>query len=107
MSGTFVTKLLAVGNVDDAAISAIYTTPALTATYIKKIKLFNNNAAIQTIDLYVDRGGVVRHYERCVLNQNEHADAFEDISLSAGDIIKGQTTTNAAVPYHVHGVEET
>lgn len=107
MAGIFVAKLLAVGNVDDAAMSALYTAPALTTTYLKNVRFFNDNASVQTMVVAIERSGTTRKYGRVVLNQNEFADEWEDVALSAGDIIKAQTTTNAAVRFHVFGVEET
>lgn len=106
MAGTFAAKLLNTGNVDDAALSALYTVPVSTATYVKKVRFFNDNAATQTVVVAVERGGVTRKYGRVVLGQNEFADEFQDICFSAADIIKAQTTTNAAVRFHVFGVEE-
>jgi hypothetical protein len=90
--------------------AAIYTVPALTVTYVKSLSLFNDNAATQTIVLYLNTTGTPRKWRRYVLAQNESAEVLEggeSVVLAAGDTIEAVTTTAAAVPYTITGVEET
>ena len=90
--------------------TAIYTVPAATVTYVKSLSLFNDNAAQQTIVLYLNVSGSARKWRRYVLAQNESAEVLEGgetVILNTGDTIEAVTTTAAAVPYVITGVEET
>lgn len=93
------------------SIGALYTVPGATKAYVKALVLFNDNAAQQTIVLYIKRsGGTRRKWRRFVLEQNETANPIEEggsITLSTGDAIEAITTTATAVDYTVTGVLET
>lgn len=109
MAGTFTTAVLADGQLPSTQ-GAIFTGPAVTVTYVKRISLFNTNAAQQTIDLYLNVSGSARRWRRYVLNQHESAEVLETgdaIVLEAGDTIEAITTTASAVDYYVCGVKET
>lgn len=85
--------------------AAIYASPANTKTLVNKLTLYNNNAAAQTIDLYINITGA-RHFRRVALLQDESADVLageEPIVLNAADTIEAVTTTAAAVDYYVGG----
>lgn len=105
---TFAAQALADGFVATSS-GAVFTGTA-TATYIKRLSLYNTNAAEQTIVLYVNYSGTDREWKRFVLAQHETAEAVEEgrsVILEAGDIIKAVTTTSSAVTYSIDGVEET
>lgn len=105
MAGTFTGKLLAEGQVPNA-VAAIYTAPALTVAFIKKMVFTNTSATPQTLIVYVRRATdrVVRHVAS--MAQWETLE-IENIVLSAADSIRAESTTNNVVDYIVSGVEET
>lgn len=85
--------------------TAIYTSPASTKTRVRKFTLFNNNAAAQTIDLWININAA-RKFRRVVLLQNESADVLageEEIILDGADTIEALTTTASAVDYYLGG----
>ena len=91
---------------------AIYAVPiGVAASYIKQLLLFNENAATQTIDLYLTTlSGTPRRWARVILEQNQRAvmlEHGETITLEAQQSIEAVTTTAAAVSYTITGVEET
>lgn len=106
----FVSASLADGQLPTSA-GDLYTAPADTTVYIKRLSFFNDNASEQTIILWVQRaGGTARKWRRYVLAQNESAEVLEasdTIHLSAGDKLRAQTTTAGAVDYIITGVRET
>jgi hypothetical protein len=109
MSGTFNAKVLGDGFLA-AARAAIYTVPAATVAYVKQLYLFNENAATQTVELWLNTNGTARKWKRLSLPQNYSADILEEgesIQLQAGDTVEAATTTAAAVPFTITGVEET
>lgn len=89
----------------------IIAAPSGTNYYIKQLYLFNNNAATQTILLYlVPNAGSQTSWHRIVLAQNESAHVLEDgesVTLTPGDAIQAVTTTASAVDYTSTGVQET
>jgi hypothetical protein len=105
MAGTFTADLLADGQLP-AAKAAIYTVPGSTVAYVRTIKLYNTNAATQTILVYIN-GGTSRKQYRCVLAVNESAEIDDRLTLGAADTIEAESTNAASVDYTVHGVEET
>jgi hypothetical protein len=87
----------------------LYTVPASTTAYVKRVAFFNTNATEQTILVYLNLSGVSRLWRRYVLAQNESADLLEHgdaLLLAAGDLLEAQTTTGSAVDYIVMGIEE-
>lgn len=107
MPGTFTPKVLADGQLATTK-TVVFT--ATTATYVKSLTLFNDNAAEQTVLVYLKPGATSRKARRFVLTQNEHANAIdpgEIILLESGDEIEAQTTTASAVDFVLMGVEET
>jgi len=109
MPGTFIGGSLAQGNLATTK-TTLYTVPAVTVAFIKSLTLFNDNAAEQTVLLFLNTGGGSRKWRRFVLAQNESAKAIEpggQIILKAADIIEAQTTTASAVPFTLTGVLET
>lgn len=108
MSGTFNAKVLGDGFLPTAK-AAIYTVPAAAVAYVKQLFLFNENATPQVVDLWLNTNGTSRRWKRLSLNQNYSADILEEgesIQLQVGDTIEAATTTAAAVPYTLTGVEE-
>jgi hypothetical protein len=87
----------------------LYTVPALTVAYVKKLTLFNTNAATQTILVYLNTTGTSRVWRRFVLAQNESADVLgegDSAILQAGDLIEASSTNASAVDYYIAGVLE-
>lgn len=106
---TFTARPLAQGQLP-SSVDAIYTVPGEVAAYVKQVFLFNGNAATQTIDLWLNTGGVSLHWRRLVLEQNESADVLEhgeSLQLESSDSIEAVTPTAASVDYTITGVEET
>ncbi len=87
--------------VGDSAV--LDTTKAL----IEKIVMFNENATVQTVDLFVKkRFGVSRQVRQFTLQQNaggEYLEPGESLPIDIGDEIEAQTTTAAAVNFVVFG----
>lgn len=110
MSGTF-TPLPVLNGQLPTTQGIIALCPPGTNDYVKQLYLFNNNAATQTIFLYlVSSGGTQTTWHRIVLAQNESAHVLEDgesVTLTPGDSIQAITTTASAVDYTITGVQET
>lgn len=105
MPGAFTGRVLAEGQLPNA-LGDLYTVPAATIAYIRFMSFFNTNAAAQTVRLDLDTAGTPRQHWRAALAINERAECDSSIVLQAGDIIRGVTTTAAAVNYCITGVEE-
>lgn len=102
---TFAPKVLADGQLPNAK-ATLYTSPALTKTYTKQMRVFSTGAA-QTIVIYLNTTGTSRRYYQVVLEANESADVFDEpLQLEAGDIIEGQSSNAATVDYIITGVQE-
>lgn len=106
---TFAGKVLADGQLATAK-TQLYTAGAGVTAFVKRMSIFNTNAAQQTILVYINASGTSRKWRRYVLEQNESADlldAGDALILEAGDKIEAETTTSTAVDYFIMGVEET
>lgn len=102
---TFAPKVLADGQLP-AAKGTLYTSPALTKTYTKQMRVFSTGAA-QTIIIYLNVTGTSRKFYQVVLGADECADVFDEpIQLEAGDLIEGQSSNAATVDYVITGVQE-
>ena len=110
MSGNFAPLPVTNGQLPNVQAS-ILTCPPGTNYYLKQIYLFNNNAAQQTIMLYlVTAGSSQTTWHRLVLALNESAHMLEDgesVTLTPGDSLQAVTTTGAAVDFTITGVQET
>lgn len=106
MAGTFTPKVLAEGQLSSSK-GTLYTVPTSTGAYIKQISFYNNNAAAQTINLYLKPGSTSRQVKRYVLAQYESAIFDFSTVLEAGDLIEGDSTNASAVDYVITGLEET
>jgi hypothetical protein len=108
VSGNFAVIPIQNGQLPTAQ-APLYTSPQVT--YVKQLLLYNENAASQTIQLWlIPFGGTAALIRQLVLAQNESAEVLEEaesFTLSAGDAIAAATTTAAAVDYTVLGVQET
>jgi tagatose-1,6-bisphosphate aldolase non-catalytic subunit AgaZ/GatZ len=100
----FTGQLLAEGQLPSSK-GTLYTVPGATTAYVRTIRVHNTNAAGQTVLIYVKRG-TSRIFSRAVLAQNETLVVDDPVSLEAGDLIEGQTTTATAVDYVITGAEE-
>jgi hypothetical protein len=105
----FVGSILANGQLPNTK-TTLYTVPALTVAYIKFINAHNTGVGSETVIFYVKKSaGTSRVLGRAVLAANEQSrviDKEETITLGAGDVIEGQTTTAATVDYLITGVQE-
>lgn len=109
MAGTFTTAVLADGQLPSSQ-GTLFTSPASTVTYVKRISLFNTNVASQTIDIWINVSGTARRWRRYILGQNESAELLEAgdaIVLEDGDTILATSTNASAVDYYICGVKET
>lgn len=110
MSGNFTPLPISNGQLPNAQASLIVA-PGGTNYYLKQFFLYNENATLQTIQLWLfPNGGAAELYKQLQLAQNESADILEhgeSITLTPGDAIQAVTTTAAAVDYHFTGVQET
>lgn len=110
MSGTFAVLPVLNGQLPNAQ-GDLYVSPVGVSTYLKQVLLYNENAAAQTIQLWLfPSGGTAALFRQLVLSQNESAQLLEDgesITLSGGDTLQAMTTTAAAVDYTLTGVTET
>ncbi|MCC7462096.1 MAG: hypothetical protein IT480_06485 [Gammaproteobacteria bacterium] len=101
----FTAKCVAEGQLPSSA-GDLYTVPAATRCYVKRIKCVNTNATSQTVVIYKRTDGTNdRIIGRAVLAQWETFAVGQEI-VEAGDKIRGVTTTASAVDYTVDGVEE-
>ena len=101
----FTAKVLAEGQLP-AAKGTLYTVPASTKAYVRKIFLYNDGAAVETILIYLKPSSTSRKVRRFVLAVDEGAE-IADILLEAADLIEGETTNATSVNYVIEGVEET
>lgn len=104
----FVAAVLGDGQLPNSK-TALFTSPGATTTYVKKLSLFNDNAAQQLVIIYLNVSGTSRKWRRYILNQNESAEVLENgesVILEDGDSIEAVTTTASAVDYVLTGVEE-
>ena len=105
----FTAKVLAEGQFATSK-GTLYTVPGSTTTYVKFFNVFNDNAATQTVIIYLKPGSTSRKIIRLSLAQNESAnivDIVGSFTLEAGDLIEGETTTASALDYVITGIEET
>lgn len=88
----------------------LYTVPAATRSYVKFLFLHNTGATSETVLVYVKRSGSSsRVIGRGVLAGDESLaviDKDATLTLSAGDVIEGETTTATTVDYVITGAEE-
>jgi hypothetical protein len=105
----FTAKRLADGTLPTSE-GSLYTAPADTVAYVKRVSIFNSNSVEQTVMIYLQAsGGSSRRWRRYVLAQNESAEVLEagdSVHLGEGDSIRAATTTSGAVDYYITGVEE-
>jgi hypothetical protein len=102
----FTAKVLAQGQVP-AVKTTIYTTPALTKTYIKYMSFFNVSAGVETVDIFINPSGTSRQIRKAILSAGEVLIIDESIILEAGDLIEADSTTATAIDYIITGGEET
>ena len=110
MSGNFTPLPVSNGQLPNSQAS-ILVCPSGINYYLKQFFLYNENAASQTIQLWLfPNGGVAELFRQLVLGQNESAQVLEEgesITLTPGDAIQAITTTASAVDYTFTGVQET
>lgn len=85
----------------------IYT--SVGKTVVTDLRVFNTAVTTETVALYIKRSGSSsRQFFRAVLAQNEFAafEASENVTLSSGDLIEGDTTNASAVNYLITGMSE-
>lgn len=106
MPGTFTPTVFGDGQLP-ATVGTLYEVPASSAAYIKCLNLFNTNAALQTVLLYINTSGTRRIIARYELPLNQRAFFDDTLILTAGDKIEAVTTTGAAIDWFMSGVLET
>ena len=103
----FVAKSLADGQLASSA-STLYTAPTANAI-IKAFVLFNTGSSEQTANVYITRSGSSRRQlYQFILPTKTAASVVTDgevWSLSAGDVIEGDTTSGLIVDYTIMGAE--
>ena len=105
---TLAIKQLADGQLP-AAIGDLYTVPASTQALIKTIKAVNTNTTAETVNIYLTpSGGTARRIipKALSLGAGYLLVVDDELTLEAGDKIRGDTTTAAKVDYTISGVEE-
>ncbi len=87
----------------------IYTCPAATQTIIPSITLVNTNSSTETINIYFKASGgtsrriIPKDSSLAASGKMQALDAA--LTLEAGDIIEGDTTTANQVDFVLSGVE--
>jgi hypothetical protein len=87
--------------------TAIITGTVGTQLFLKRLTMFNTNAATQTVELWINYSGTSRAWRRYTLAQYESADALdpgETVLLDGDDTIEARTTTAAAVDWSADGI---
>jgi len=107
----FVGKSLADGTLP-VAKTTLYTVPATTRAVIKQINCVHNGSVgtVQRVEIFVKRSGSTSKYlcDVSALASAERIEALDSgLTLAAGDIIEGRTTTVSVVDYVIDGAEET
>ena len=104
---TTVIKSLADGQLPSSK-GTLYTTPAATQTIINRITLVNTNSSTESVNLYfkassgTSRRIIPKDYSLIAAALFVMDDA---VTLEAGDILEGDTTTASKVDYVISGVE--
>jgi hypothetical protein len=78
--------------------------------YLKRLSMFNVNAAEQTVELWINYSGTSRAWRRYTLAQFESADALDPgatLLLAEGDTVEARTTTSSAVDWSADGIVRT
>jgi len=100
-------KSLASGQLP-AVKGTLYTTPAVTASIAKTVKLHNTSGSTtEAVVIYHKMSaGTSRIVAKISLSPGWSAEV-DEIFLSTGDLIEGVTTTAATVDYTIGGMEQT
>ena len=104
----FAGKVLAEGQLPNSK-GTLYTVGVGVTAYVKFFSCFNTNTTSETVVVYSNPSGTSRIMGRAVLAQNEQVrfiDKDDGLTLSAGSLIEGYTTTAAKVDYIITGIEE-
>ena len=87
-------------------IGVIYRSPRENPARVDQVRVFNTNAATQTVVLALNVNGTNRQYSRVVLGENQFADMLDKpLELDARDALLLVTTTAGALDYVVTGHE--
>jgi hypothetical protein len=107
---TFTAKVLADGQLPNAK-GTLYTVPGATKAYVKFLHCHNGTATNgEAVKIYTKPGATSRLIGQATLNAGQAVriiDKDEAVTLEAGDLIEGSTTTAATIDYVITGVEET
>jgi hypothetical protein len=96
-----------------AAKATIYTCPGATTAMIRQIRCshVSGAATTETVKIFLKvSAGTSRLIGRAMLDQDEQFHVLTDseaLSLEAGDVIEGSTTTATTVDYTITGAEQT
>lgn len=83
-------------------VGTIFAARRGESVQVKGLVVTNENAATQTIELFIERGGVdhmIAHAEDVA--QNEQYVHGAEFTLSYGDVLRGVTTTASAAAYAI------
>lgn len=88
-----------------AILGNLYSPPALSAAYIKKVRLANPTAGTVTFSLY--KRIVATDYLMCNVSllANEWAE-WTDLVLGDGEVLRGVASVAASITFIVEGVIE-
>lgn len=87
----------------------LYSVPSGKTAIIKSIVWVNGNTSVETVNLYIMKAGsssrmiIPKDYQMGVQYMARIGD---ELTLEAGDKIRGFTTTASKVDYTIHGVEK-
>lgn len=109
MPGTFDTKLLANGQLGNSEAD-VYLVPGATTAIVVNVILVNTDSVARTIELYVKKAsGTSRRIvpKTMSLDAGYSLETDEELTLGAGDAIRGSCSTASVVDFTVYGIEET
>ena len=106
---TIIPKSLADGQLP-VAEGSLYVVPAVTQSIIKTVTLVNTDSVARTLNIYIKpSGGTSRRIvpKDLSLSAGYMAVLDDELTLEAGDDIRGDASAADVVDYVVNGVERT
>lgn len=83
--------------------ATIYTTPALTTTFVKAVNICNKTNVDDVVTLKF--AGIEILYQQLIEANNSLAVPFYDQILSAGELIEGLSGASGSITYYISGRE--
>ena len=87
------------------AKATLYTTPALTTTYVKAVSICNYTAALQTVTLIFDGTNIL--FQLPMPAYSSITIPFFDQILDAADLIEGNADAATKITMYISGKEVT